>query len=412
MKLKLIENRNTAMDIIRITAVFFVIGIHFFLNSGFYSETIRGTKMYILFVIQTFSFVCIPLFLILSGYLMNKKTFSKKYYCGIVKTLLVYLFACIACTVFKTLYFETPISFKSFLLSVLNFTGAPYGWYIELYIGLFLLIPFFNIMYNKLESKRNKQVLLLTLISITILPSVFNIFSFTSDTLWFKPEDGDIITQLVPDWWKNFYPMTYYITGCYLREYGLKIKTPVVAVLLVGCTLIFSTFNYFRCYGNVFKGGQHTDWNGFEPYILGVLFFVLLSRIKTNKFPIAIKRVLCVISSATLGMYLVSYIFDTVVYVFLNRMVVAMPDRLVYFLPTVLIIFICSMIFSFILNAVIKIIYVVCREIKNIVVMIKAEPQIDITGTPTDEADTENIIVSDKSTKIRGEHSRKETVKK
>lgn len=397
MKPKSLENRDTAMDIVRITAVFFVIGVHFFLNSGFYNEPVDGGKMYILFILRTFSAVCIPLFLILSGYLMNQKTCNKRYYSGIIKTLLVYLFACIACAMFKVLYYETPISFKRFLLGVLNFTAAPYGWYIELYIGLFLLIPFFNSMYNKLESKRKKHILLLTLISITVLPSVFNIFSFTSDSLWLKPEDGDVITQIIPDWWKNFYPMTYYITGCYLREYGLKIKTPVIAILLIVCTLMFSTFNYFRSYDILFKGGQHTDWNGFEPYILGVLLFVLLSRIRANKFPMKIRRVLCIISNATLGMYLVSYVFDTVVYVFLNRLIDDMPDRLTYFLPTVSIVFLCSMVLAFMINVCVDITFKISRKIKG-VIMPKLSPQGNIT------ANIENADIMSDSTRAEEEY--------
>ena len=405
MKLKSLENRNTAMDIIRIVAVFFVICIHFFLNSGFYGQVVSGTNMYILFILRTLSSVCIPMFLILTGYLMCKKILSKKYYVGNVKTLIIYILASIFCTLFKVYYLNTPIDFGDFILSVLNFSGAPYSWYIELYIGLFLLIPFLNVMYNKLESKRKKQVLVLTLIVITVLPSIINIFSVTSDSLCFNPTLGDAITKLVPAWWKEFYPVTYYITGCYLREYGLKIKTSVLTILFVVCTFVFSSFNYYRSYGELFEAGQYIAWNGFEPYLLGVMFFVLLSRINANKFPKVIRRVIYKISSVSLGIYLISYIPDTIIYAQLNIKVALISDKLIYFLPVTLIVLLCSIFLAFILNVAVNIILGICKELKGIVLIVKGESQIDIMSTISESE------VNDINTKIKKEHSHKDIIK-
>ena len=30
--------------------------------------------------------------------------------------------------------------------------------------------------------------------------------------------------NLIPDWWINIYPLTYYFIGCYLKEYQIKMK--------------------------------------------------------------------------------------------------------------------------------------------------------------------------------------------
>ena len=94
-----------------------------------------------------------------------------------------------------------------------------------MYIGLFLLIPFLNIIYNNLKSQKHKQILVWTLFCLTILPSMFNIFNFETSHWWAVPSSSDIFSKIVPAWWINFYPITYYFVGCYLREYGLKIKT-------------------------------------------------------------------------------------------------------------------------------------------------------------------------------------------
>ena len=225
MDIKKLNTRNSAMDIIRIVAVFTVISVHFFLHNGFYSQTVKGAEMYIMVLMRTFFSVCVPLFIILTGYLMSNKTLSKKYYSGIVKTLIVFVLATIVCMVFKTVKYGDPFTIKDFILNTLNFKGANYSWYIEMYIGLFLIIPFLNLAYNNLKDKKQKQILVLTMIGITILPTALNIFNFENASWWLDPKSSDTFSALIPDWWIGFYPITYYFTGCYLKEYGLKLKT-------------------------------------------------------------------------------------------------------------------------------------------------------------------------------------------
>ena len=151
MDIKKLNTRNSAMDIIRIVAVFTVISIHFFLHNGFYSQTVKGTEMYIMVLMRTFFSVCVPLFIILTGYLMSSKTLSKKYYSGIVNTLIVFVLATIVCMVFISIKYGDQFTFKDFILNTLNFKGANYSWYIEMYFGLFLIIPFLNLAYNNLK---------------------------------------------------------------------------------------------------------------------------------------------------------------------------------------------------------------------------------------------------------------------
>ena len=109
---------------------------------------------------------------------MNKK----------LKHFLVLSSASLACMIFKAVHNNEPLSLKSFILGTLDFTGANYSWYIEMYIGLFLLVPFLNLAYNKLKNKRQKQVLVLTLVFLTIIPTLFNIFNFDNPAWWSDPK--------------------------------------------------------------------------------------------------------------------------------------------------------------------------------------------------------------------------------
>lgn len=372
MKADKLNARDSALDIVRIAAVFSVISVHFFLHNGFYSETVQGFPMFIAVTMRTLFTVCVPLFMILTGYLMSKKELNKKYYSGITKTLVVFVIATIVCMAYKAIAENGQFDFKSLLLSTLDFTGANYSWYIEMYIGLFLIAPFLNLAYNKLESQKHKQILVATFIGITILPSILNIFNFESAQWWANPASSDEFSKLIPSWWTGFYPVAYYFTGCYLREYKLKVKTGTLALLSAVALLAFALFNFYRSYGTNFKSGSYIYWNGMESYLLSVFVFILLSRIKTDKFSKETKRTLWSISDLALGIYLISYLFDMLLYPLLNNNVPVMQERLPYYFVIVPSVFLLSALASLIMNFMAKYIII---GFKTLVVYIKAEKE-------------------------------------
>lgn len=170
---KNLKERDSSLDILRIVAFLSVISVHFFLNNGFYDQLVVGKRMYVMTILRSFFMDCVPLFLTLTGFLMNKKKISLSYYVGIIKTGTIYVLSSICCLIFASI--ENPISFKEGILQIFKFTGAPYAWYIEMYLGLFLLIPFLNLAYHGLVNKKQKQILLATMLLMTALPGILNI---------------------------------------------------------------------------------------------------------------------------------------------------------------------------------------------------------------------------------------------
>ena len=407
MQLKKTEQRNSSLDLLSIVAVFTVLSVHFFLHNGFYSEpvtgmgpiegiidyfstgngdSLHGPLMFLAVAMRTLFSVCVPLFIILTGYLMSRKELKKGYYKGIRKTLIIFILATIVCMIFKSIH-ETPAAktafvnwqfgtvfeaiaqthkynFINYLFSVLDFTGANYSWYIEMYIGLFLMAPFLNLAYNKLESKKHKQILVVTMVGLSILPTLFNIFNFQSAEWWVTPTISDEFQKLIPAYWLCLYPLTYYFVGAYLREYGIKLRSSSVAGLFGGVLLASTVFNWFRSYGGGFKTGIYGFWYGFYPFALSVLLFVLISRIKTNGWKPGVKLALWKISDLTLSIYLCSYIFDELIYENLRAVVLVMVDRIPYYLLTVPLCFIFSAMLSYVLNILAKLIIKLYERIK------------------------------------------------
>ena len=410
MNIKKLEQRNSSMDILRIVAVFTVLSVHFFLHNGFYSEpvtglapiegiidsistgngdSLHGPLMFLALAMRTLFSVCVPLFMILTGYLMSRKELKKGYYKGIRKTVIVFILATFACMIFKSVH-EIPAAkeafysfnygamfeaisqsgkynFINYLFSILDFTGANYSWYIEMYIGMFLIAPFLNLAYNKLGSKKHKQILVVTMVCLTILPTMLNIFNFQSAQWWVTPTSSDEFQKLVPAYWMGLYPLTYYFVGAYLREYGLRLKTGAAAALFAGTLLASTVFNWFRSYGGGFKTGIYGFWYGFYPFVLSVLLFLLISRIKTENWKPSVKLALWRVSDLALGIYLCSFIFDSLIYYNLNLTVPVMVDRIPYYLLTVPASFLCSALLSFVIDVLAKLIIRAYEKIKVLV---------------------------------------------
>ena len=345
-----LSRRNSALDITRIVALFTVISVHFFLNNGFYSEPMFGKRMLVMTVMRSAFMICVPLFIMLTGYLMSRKTLSRGYYHGIVKTLGIYLLASLACAIYKIVNFGYKPTWM--IWGLFDYTTANYAWYIEMYIGLFLLIPFLNLAYNNLPSRKTKLVLLVTLIGLTSLPSIVNIYNFTVEGWWKTPYLSVEYRKFAPDWWTRIYPLTYYFLGAYLREFPLKLKQWQKLLCWFGCIVVFGLFNYYRSQYGFFAWSQYNDWQGMPNLVMTFFAFSFLSSIKTERYPNPVKRVLMVVSDLCLGGYLVSYIFDNLYYPVLAEIEPRMTHRLEWFIVIVPAVFLSSLALSGVLNLV------------------------------------------------------------
>ena len=340
------KERNINLDIIRIFALFSVISVHFFLHSGFYKDNLVGTKDFILVVFREFFMICVPLFMILIGYLNNKKELSRDYYKKLIPRLTVYLIAAVCQLLVMKFYQHKSITMIYSIKTILNF-GIHYGWYMNMYVGLFLLIPFLNLIYNGLKDKKEKRVLIIIFLVLTCVPTIL------------------LKTQLLfSDFWIALYPVTYYFIGCYIKEFGLKISKKLNIFLLITLLLTYGTINMIVADGSRFvKLAYNHEWSGVMPLTLAVLVFNLLLNMKF-KVGEKSKKVITKISSLVFGAYLVEWIFDRIAYDFLNARVVY-KNRIYYYILCVLFVFVCSLILSYIINLIVDFVKNVVRGKKH-----------------------------------------------
>ena len=353
--------RMLGPDLVRITACFTVLSVHFFLNNGFYSEPVEGAPMFIMVLMRSAFMVCVPLFLLLTGYLMRNKKLEKGYYAKGAKTLGVYVLASAACIIYKLAYLKTGEPLKA-VLSVLNYTGAPYAWYIEMYFGLFLLIPFLNILYHGLPGRNAKRALLGTLLFLTALPLVLNVYVVTDAAWWAMPSASTAYQQIIPQWWRGVYPLTYYYLGAYIGEYGVRLPAASGRLVTLSALLLNGIYNYWRSRGGKFVWGVWNDWGSLFNVVCAVLVFMLLVHKDGARRPAPYRRAVAVVSDLTLGIYLTSYIFDNLFYPILKQAVPVMPDRLPYYFVIVPLVFLCSMVVSGVIELIWTLFYALVRR--------------------------------------------------
>ena len=359
------KKRDVKLDIIRIFALLTVISVHFFLNSGFYNEIVSGKKMYIMCIFRSFFMICVPMFITLTGYLLNKKELSKNYYKGIFKTLLIYFTCSIIYSIFTKFYLKEKMDIIIFLENLLDYSGTRYSWYIEMYIGLFLIIPFLNIIFNNIKTKKEAKALLIILFISIGLPNIVNIFKLDSPKWWIQPSvTGDYI-KILPSWWADLYPIFYYFLGAYLKKYPIKINTIYNMIILIIITILDGTFNFYRSNQTTYIGGSWNTYCSASIMIITFLTFNLLLNTKVNSESKKINKVLKILSDACLGAYLLSCIFDKIIYSKLETLIPVVKDRFVYAPIIILAVFLGSIITSIIINLIYKLIQLLLESVQQ-----------------------------------------------
>ena len=266
------------MDLIRVLAMFLVIIVH--TKSMFFT---MNTYPHIYMFLKVIGTVGVPLFVILTGYLMFDRDYEndnylKKFLLGNLLPLVVaYEFWNIAWNVFRYAPFtENPQKWSAIAKAAL-FMGDTVSalWYLPMTIALYLGMPILSVFCHRITSKLYAKILIFALImSGTLIPSVAPILSFTGHT----PSIHSVLRMNIfgASVWGESVWMIYLLAGWAISHGKLKqIKTSMLSV----CGIILP---FALMYGaELFKHSvQHYDF--VLVVILSISVFELLTRTDTN----------------------------------------------------------------------------------------------------------------------------------
>ncbi len=295
-----INKRNFGLDVVRSLAGFLVLSINFFLYNGYYVLPQAGVKVWVVDWARCFVFVGVPMFLMITGYLRGSKKPTKNYYLGIIPILLTWVIATVICVIFKIYYLNIEKKAILWIADIFNFVGATYSWYIEMYIGVFLLCPFINKVTERME-KKQFQILLGTMMVLTFLPTLTNRWG-----------GNELNLNLLPDYWMSLYPFTYYLIGSYIKKFNVKlpfIKGIMFALLFA---MIKGSIIYYTAKGGIFVERIGDGYSDIFVAGTAICLFLAFYDLKTKNQDL--KRVFYHISNVSLALYLISWIFDRMLY--------------------------------------------------------------------------------------------------
>lgn len=281
------SKREPGLDLLRCIAFLFVVTFHSFLYNGYYFAPQAGIAMWLAGSFRWLSVSCIGLFLMLTGYLKSGKTDLCACYRGLVPVLLGYGIAAVISIPIRHFVFGDVQSLSTWCTRLLSFSAVSYGWYVEMYIGLVLLMPFVNMALEHLQTTKALLGLGIVMLVITAVPGA---------TPW----------VIFPDYWRSIYPLTYYILGAIVLRLQPKLRPWLGIAGAMTMSAILGAATVLSTNGSL---SEALTWEFPDLWIvfMALCLFVALYRVQ---IPAVLSRILAFGASGCYGGYLLSHLLD------------------------------------------------------------------------------------------------------
>lgn len=283
------NNRHIGLDLLRIIAMLMIVMQHFLTHNAALSGEMVSLNYYVGMFIRTICSVAVDCYFLITGYFMitHKARIEKviglwgeTLFWSILVFGIMRMFVSVNTT--ELLYTFLPISMKEY-------------WFITVYIVLYILTPYFNLLIKSMSRLQYK-----TLIAILLL--VFSIWKMivpTSSTLDSSGGYGLPIAVVM------------YFMGAYIKKYNIRIKQKynificiiVPIIQMMTYLIIESMEKKFIWLGDYLISDILSYYTSICMIICAVSYFMLFKNIKIkNKI---IESIIINISPLTLGVYLI-----------------------------------------------------------------------------------------------------------
>lgn len=310
------------LDTVRFLAMYLVVSVHATSFHYFLNTKLETFVLFLCGMHRYISYTCCPLFMILTGYLNKEKKVTLAYYSKLINTIFEYLLCSFIVMIFRIKYQKEKLSNEQILNGFFGFYNAPYAWYVNLYVGYFLISPFLNILYNNLHSSKHKYSLIAISIIVFSLPSTYYRFGW--------------------GYFLNAYAIMYYFIGCFIKDYQPKVKK---FLLIIWIVVVDITQTLIKKYSNKLFV---ESYNNLGCVILSSSIFLLFYNLKAKRKNCFLKT-FRKITDTSLSFFLLSYMFDIIfeINLFKKKNLNNFMKRLPYLFITEHVCFIGSIILGF-----------------------------------------------------------------
>lgn len=292
------KEREAGPDLIRVFAALFVVAVHFYLNCNYYETPLIGSRMFVMTFCRWFFMICVPLFMMLTGYFKCHKSFTKEHYLSLCPILITYVVIAVLKVIVSNLYYGA--GYYTVLSAIKAIASYQMAWYVGMYVALMLLIPFLNKLWEALDAKQHKWLIL----TLTVIGSLYPLFPY-----------------FIPSYWQLLYPFVFYYLGVYIRTYRPKIRAIWAVLAILAATAIEAVVSYLAARGGFFRpevlAQVDSGYSVLTVVIAACAFFLLFYDVKI-KSPL-LSTILARISEVSLEIYLFTGIYDVIIFSFLKQ---------------------------------------------------------------------------------------------
>ena len=292
---RVMKERKLNIDILKCIAIVFVVAVHFFLHTNYYGRSYTFKSIFLSSFIWMIFMTCVPIFIMTTGYLMKDKTYSKSYFIKLLPVIGIY---CLAASIYT--FFDVRVInidyFGKLLVNIFSF--GHYAWYVNMYIGLYLMIPFLNAGFKSFNNRRSQAIALGVLVLLTVIPATLSLFNNNE-------QNNIILSHLIPDYWKGLWPITYYLVGAYIASFKKKstIKEIVLVIIILDVLSVLGL-------SAISESSFGIEYGILPVFLLSSLIFYSVIQLKVVIKNEWLQKVILFISKNTLPIYLLSVIGD------------------------------------------------------------------------------------------------------
>lgn len=288
------KQRESNFELLRIICMFMIVGLHILAHGGsLYALNPNNINYYIINIIESFFIVSVNCYVLISGYFRIKANFPK-----LVKLELQILFYSISIPLFLVIIKVnnfSKIEIIKFFMPVIS----KQWWFVTIYVILFLLSPFINILVDNLNEDNYKK-LLIFLFTVFIIWPTFSINSINND--------------------KGFglYSFIFlYLVGSFVRKYHnskknnkfLYLKIYLITTMLIFlCTLVSTILHKSNNY-------NFYNYDSIFVFISSVALFLFFKELKfkskfINKISKLVFAVYLIHDNSNMSAFIFKYILN------------------------------------------------------------------------------------------------------
>lgn len=258
--------RQSNIELLRILSICGVVVLHYNGNVAF-NYLIPGTlNFYILYGLEVLFACAVNLFVLLSGYFLSKS--GQRRVVRALELIIQVIMIGAVKYVALNLFSGQPMSLRSLVGAML-----PNNYFVTLYIVVYLLSPYINVLLDKLSAKRFGILLGLCLCLFAVWPTILDMAAELTGIHLSGMYTTNMGGSQAGYSGINFILM--YLIGAYLRRYGFggnarRVQLLLALVICVGILYVWQRFlaQSARAYCNPFV------------IFIGIILFLLFERIE------------------------------------------------------------------------------------------------------------------------------------